>query len=262
MQTTDNTQASVRPAKRTEEVGPHMCTCTGRRISPARAVLKGMGVTVALPFLDAMVPAGTAYAKTDAGVAAASRASSRSRWCTASAGSTALGLQKNLWSPAAVGRGIRPVAEQPEPARAVPRLPDHRQQHRRAERRGVPAAGNRRRSLPLERGVPDAGAPEADAGLGRARRHVARSASTRRGSARTRAIPSMQLCIENVDQAGGCAYGYSCVYTDTISWASPTAAAADDPRSARRCSISCSASARRRRSARRTAAPTRASSTG
>jgi hypothetical protein len=35
-------------------------------------------------------------------------------------------------------------------------------------------------------------------------------------------IPSMQLCIENVDKAGGCAYGYSCVYTDMISWASPT----------------------------------------
>ncbi|HEX9582434.1 MAG TPA: DUF1552 domain-containing protein [Gemmatimonadales bacterium] len=35
-------------------------------------------------------------------------------------------------------------------------------------------------------------------------------------------IPSMQLCVENVDQAGGCAYGYACVYTDTISWASPT----------------------------------------
>jgi hypothetical protein len=35
-------------------------------------------------------------------------------------------------------------------------------------------------------------------------------------------IPSMQLCIENVDQAGGCAYGYACVYTDTISWATPT----------------------------------------
>ena len=33
------------------------------------------------------------------------------------------------------------------------------------------------------------------------------------------AIPSMQLCIENVDQSGGCAYGYACVYTDTISWA-------------------------------------------
>jgi hypothetical protein len=35
-------------------------------------------------------------------------------------------------------------------------------------------------------------------------------------------IPSMQLCIEPVDRAGGCAYGYSCVYTDSISWASPT----------------------------------------
>src|SRR5438105_15783189 len=35
-------------------------------------------------------------------------------------------------------------------------------------------------------------------------------------------IPAMQLCIENVDQAGGCAYGYACVYTDSISWASPT----------------------------------------
>jgi hypothetical protein len=35
-------------------------------------------------------------------------------------------------------------------------------------------------------------------------------------------IPSMQLCIENVDQAGGCSYNYSCVYTDTISWSSPT----------------------------------------
>jgi hypothetical protein len=32
----------------------------------------------------------------------------------------------------------------------------------------------------------------------------------------------MQLCIENLDQAGGCYYNYACAYTDTISWASPT----------------------------------------
>ena len=31
----------------------------------------------------------------------------------------------------------------------------------------------------------------------------------------------MQLCIENLDQAGGCYYNYACAYTDTISWASP-----------------------------------------
>src|SRR6185295_7223810 len=35
-------------------------------------------------------------------------------------------------------------------------------------------------------------------------------------------IPSMQHCIEDVDAAGGCSYGYSCVYTDCISWASPS----------------------------------------
>ena len=34
-------------------------------------------------------------------------------------------------------------------------------------------------------------------------------------------MPSMQLCVENVDQAGGCFYGYSCAYTDSISWATP-----------------------------------------
>jgi hypothetical protein len=34
-------------------------------------------------------------------------------------------------------------------------------------------------------------------------------------------LPSMQLSIEPVDQSGGCAYGYACVYTDTISWAAP-----------------------------------------
>jgi hypothetical protein len=32
----------------------------------------------------------------------------------------------------------------------------------------------------------------------------------------------MQLCIENLDQAGGCYYNYACAYTDTISWSSPS----------------------------------------
>ena len=59
-------------------------------------------------------------------------------------------------------------------------------------------------------------------------------------------IPSMQLCIESIDQSGGCFYGYSCAYTDSISWASPK-----EPlpmiRDPRAVFDSCSASARRRR---------------
>jgi hypothetical protein len=36
-------------------------------------------------------------------------------------------------------------------------------------------------------------------------------------------LPSIQLCIENVGSlSGACGYGYSCVYANTISWASPT----------------------------------------
>ena len=65
-----------------------------------RTVLKGLGVTVALPLLEAMVPARTALARTAAG---------RVRLACiemvhGSAGATAIGLQKNMWSPAATGR--------------------------------------------------------------------------------------------------------------------------------------------------------------
>ena len=35
-------------------------------------------------------------------------------------------------------------------------------------------------------------------------------------------LPSLQLCIESTDKGGGCDYNYSCSYTDSISWASPT----------------------------------------
>src|SRR5262245_44063881 len=68
-----------------------------------RAVLKGMGVTVALPVLDAMIPASTAFAKT-----AAAASSSKTRLICmemvhGSAGATPIGLKKNLWSPEKVG---------------------------------------------------------------------------------------------------------------------------------------------------------------
>ncbi len=35
-------------------------------------------------------------------------------------------------------------------------------------------------------------------------------------------LASLQLCIEDTSIAGGCGYGYSCAYTNTISWASPS----------------------------------------
>jgi hypothetical protein len=35
-------------------------------------------------------------------------------------------------------------------------------------------------------------------------------------------LPSLQLCIEPTDAAGGCWYNYHCAYTDAASWASPS----------------------------------------
>ncbi len=199
------------------------CHSSPESTLPRRTMLRGLGATVALPFLDAMVPARGALAEDGARRRRSiARGWSASRWCTARP-AAATGARAST-----SGRRRRPGAtfdlapSVAQPARAVPQVPDHRQRHRRARRRSGHAAGDRRRPLPLERGVPDAGASEADRELGRARRHLARSDLRRQRFGQDTPIPSMQLCIENVDQAGGCAYGYSCVYTDMISWASPT----------------------------------------
>src|SRR5436305_309214 len=69
-----------------------------------RAVLKGVGVTVALPMLDAMTPASTAFAKTPAGAAASKTRLICMEMVHGSAGATPFGLKKNLWSPERVGR--------------------------------------------------------------------------------------------------------------------------------------------------------------
>ena len=91
------------------------------------------------------------------------------------AGSTKIGIEKNMWSPAATGRAFDLTPDQPEPARSLPRPPDHHQQHRRAQCRGLRGTRNWRRSFPLERGVPDTDAPAPDARVGCACRHLARS---------------------------------------------------------------------------------------
>ena len=69
-----------------------------------RTVLKSMGVTIALPFLDAMVPARTALAKTTAGASSSKLRLVCMEMVHGSAGSTAIGIQKNLWAPAKTGR--------------------------------------------------------------------------------------------------------------------------------------------------------------
>ena len=170
---------------------------TGKHL-PRRTFLRGVGVSVALPFLDAFVPAGRGRTR-----AAARPVADPTRLVCVenvhgAAGSTEYGASRHLWSPAAVGRDfdLTPGALSPlEPFRDALTIVSDTD------------------VAPAEAVTP----PEIGGD------HFRSSAAFLTQSHPKQTESSeMQLCIENVDQAGGCAYGYSCVYTDTISWASPT----------------------------------------
>jgi len=184
-----------------------------------RAVLRGMGATVALPFLDAMVPARTLFAKTVAGAGRTRLACIE--MVHGAAGSTAIGLAKNMWSPAEVGRSfdLSPSSLSPlEPFRDHLTIVSHTDVRNAEAFDPKEIGGDHFRSSAVF--------------LTQTRTKQTEGSDVRVGTSldqlyaqrfgQETPIPSMQLCIENVDQAGGCAYGYACVYTDTISWASPT----------------------------------------
>src|SRR5262245_3286877 len=74
-----------------------------RKHLPRRTVLRGLGATVALPLLDAMVPAHTPFSRT-----AAAASVERTRLVCielvhGSAGSSPWGASQNLWSPVQTG---------------------------------------------------------------------------------------------------------------------------------------------------------------
>jgi len=189
---------------------------TKRHLS-RRTVLKGMGVTLALPFLDAMTPAGTAMAKT--------AAKGKVRFVAiemvhGAAGSAAYGQKVHLWSPAAVGRtfDLTPSSLAPlEPFRDYLTIVSNTDV-RMAEAFTTPEIGGdhfRASAVFLTQMHPKQ-TMGSDLHVGTS---IDQIYAQRFGQ--DTPIPSMQLCIESVDHSGGCEYGYSCAYTDAISWASP-----------------------------------------
>jgi hypothetical protein len=184
---------------------------------PRRTVLKGLGVTIALPLLDAMVPAGRAFANT---------AATRPRLVAiemvhGAAGSTAYGVKQNMWAPADVGNAfdLSPTSLAPlEPYREYLTIISNTD-CRNAEAFTAPEIGAdhfRSAAVFLTQAKPkQTQGSDVHAGTSFDQLYAQRFGEDT-------PIPSMQLCVENVDQAGGCSYNYSCVYTDTISWASPT----------------------------------------
>ncbi len=192
---------------------------TGKHLS-RREVLRGLGATVALPFLDAMVPAGRVWARTGSAATDPTRLVAI-EMVHGAAGASEYGASKNLWSPAEVGRefDLGPTSMSSlEPFRDYLTVISDTDVRNAEAFQAKEVGGDHFRSSAtfLTQAHPKQ-TESSDVAVGTSLDQI----YARRFGQDT-PIPSLQLCIENVDQAGGCAYGYACVYTDTISWASPT----------------------------------------
>jgi hypothetical protein len=197
-----------------------MSFITGKHI-PRRTFLRGAGATVALPFLEAMMPAGRLRA---AGAAGADRTR---LICIEEVHGLAgcnesFGAKQLLFAPATTGKDFEIV-----PKSALSSLTPYREHMtiisntdvRMAEALSPPEIGGdhfRSSAVFLTQSHPkQTQGSDLWAGISMDQMYAQKF-----GQATP--MPSMQFCIENLDQAGGCTYNYSCAYTDSISWATPS----------------------------------------
>ncbi|HWP36608.1 MAG TPA: DUF1552 domain-containing protein, partial [Gemmatimonadales bacterium] len=190
----------------------------GGRHIPRRTFLKNASAMIGLPMLEAMVPVRLLPRR-------ATAAGPTRLVCIemvhGAAGSNEMGAKMNLWSPAGVGRdfdlsasSLKPL----EPFRDYLTIVSNTDVRAAEAVTPQEIGGDHFRSSAtfLTQAHPkQTEGSDVFVGTSMDQLYVQRFGQDT-------PIPSMQLCIENVDQAGGCAYGYACVYTDTISWASPT----------------------------------------
>ena len=196
-----------------------MSYITGKHV-PRRTFLRGVGATVALPFLDAMVPAGRLAA------AAMEDVDVTRLVCIEEVhglpGCNEFGASQNLFAPAATCKNFTLP-----PDSALSSLADYQENLtiisntdvRMAEALNPPEIGGdhfRSSAVFLTQSHPKQ-TQGSDLFVGTSLDQL-----YARRFGQSTPMPSMQFCIENLDQAGGCTYNYSCAYTDSISWASPS----------------------------------------
>jgi hypothetical protein len=190
---------------------------TGRHLS-RRTFLRGAGASVALPLLDAMVPAGRPWS--DAAQSQFTRlvCVEESMGC---AGGNDWGDAQNLFAPAKAGRNFELKAEsQLKPLEAyrdyltiVSNTDVRMAEPYRAEEIG----GDHDRSTAVFLTQAHPLQTQADVYLGKSLDQVH---ADRFGQ--DTALPSLEITTEQMDRGGGCAYNYHCAYTTTLAWASPT----------------------------------------
>lgn len=183
-----------------------------------RTVLRGMGVSLALPFLDAMTPAMAATRNT--------AASPRTRFAAiemvhGSAGSTGEGTRQHYWSPKTVGRNFQmtPILQSLKEHRDYLTVVSHTDIALATAQTEAEAGADHTRSsasfLTCAHAKMTEGADIYNA--------ISMDQIYAQRAGQDTPLPSIQLCIEDVGSlTGACGYGYSCVYANTISWSSPT----------------------------------------
>jgi hypothetical protein len=179
-----------------------------------RAVLRGMGVTMALPLLDSMVPAQTPISKT---AAVSKPRLACIEMVHGMAGSTAEGSAKHYWSPEKVGsdfewsQTLEPLKDFRDYITIVSDTDLHPATAWSAAEEG---ADHFRSSAVFLTAAHPKMTEGSDYKVG-----VSLDQLYAQQFGQDTPLPSIQLCIEAVDASGACDYGYACVYADTISWA-------------------------------------------
>src|SRR6202162_3545386 len=182
-----------------------------------RTVLRGMGVSLALPLLDSMVPAQTPLSKT---AAAPPTRLACIEMVHGSAGSTGEGTNKHYWSPEKTGSDVNwsQSLDPLEPLRDYITIVSDTDLHPATAWSAAEEGADHFRSSAV---YLTAAHPKMTEGSDY---YVGTSLDQLYAQqfGQDTPLPSIQLCIEYVDASGACDYHYACVYADTISWASPT----------------------------------------
>jgi hypothetical protein len=176
-----------------------------KRHMPRRTFLRGIGATVALPLLDAMVPA----------MAATPTGTSRYSFLHVPHGAA-----PGYWRPTGTGKNwelsriLQPVAAFKEHINVITGT-DHRMATSLSPEE---SAGDHSRTAAVYLSAAHPKRTEGqdiEAGI-----TIDQVLANKIGQQSP--LPSLELCIEDVGSLGVCGVGYSCVYTNTIAWSSAT----------------------------------------
>ena len=173
---------------------------------PRRAFLRGVGVTVALPLLDSMVPAQTPLRKT----AASPVKRFVGIWHPH-------GAAPGYWSPLQQGANFdfSFITKPLEPFRDRVVLITGLDMPEAAATTDEPGGDHARGAVLLSGARPRRNAVSPSLGV-----TVDQVIANKFGQ--DTILGSLQLGVEDIGNFGNCNWGYSCAYTNSISWASPT----------------------------------------